>query len=145
MEIVSKAGDSRLSIEVVVSGFVHPQTLNLSVTVADEGFLGASEGIWVGTDEYRAFIAALHQGKETGWGSAALASISPGKLGLRIVNAGGLMLFQLHYRVCRTSYKYAAPDHTAIMGGFDLDPERWAQHVSDFESLLPPSEQQTSS
>jgi hypothetical protein len=144
MEIVSECRASRLTIEVVGSELVHNPTLNLSVTVVDEGFCGAYDGIWVGMDEYESFVAALRDCEQTRLGKAALDSFSPGELILVIENDDGWGHFRLRYTLGKMSYKSRVPLTKAVTGGFDLDSERLAQHVSDFQSLRPLSEERRS-
>ncbi len=137
MEVASEGKDARLTVEVTEGEFIEYPSLNLLVTVSDEGFCEARSYAWVTLKDYKDFVAALRQCEQTRRGHATLSGMSPSELELVVESSDKMGHFCLRYRLGKTSFTSRTVQAKAVMGGFDLDVELFDQTVSGFADLLP--------
>lgn len=137
MELFSESKASHLTVEVADGEFVYYPSLNLFVTVSDEGFCEARSYAWVTVKEYTDFVMALHQCEQTRRGRAILSSMSPGEFEIVIESCDSLGHFHLQYKLAKTFYSWVAYHEKIVSGGFDLDSGFFAQIVGSFAELLP--------
>lgn len=103
MELFSEGRASRLTVEVADGEFIHYPSLNLFVTVSDEGFCEARSYVWVTVPDYTDFVMALRQCEQTRRGRAVLSGMSPDEFELVIESSDSLGHFRLRYKLKRIS------------------------------------------
>lgn len=103
----------------------------LSVWVDDGGFSG-SVRIWVGADEWNAFVGQLEECERLRRGSATLQSMSPDEFSLRIESGDSLGHFVVRYALLQRDFLRIGSVARTLCGGFDLDSELLRQIVSGF-------------
>ena len=136
MKLFSEGKASRLTVEVADGEFVYYPSLNLFVTVSDEGFCEARSYVWVTIKDYADFVTALRECEQTRRGCAVLSGMSPGEFEIGIESSDSLGHFYLRYRLVRTSYGWGTERDKMVTGGFELISD-FAQIAADFAELLP--------
>ncbi len=137
MEVFSDGKASRLTVEVADGEFIEYPSLNLFVTVSDEGFCEARSYTWVTVQDYTDFVMALRQCEQTRRGRTVLFGMSPHELELVIESSDSLGHFRLRYKLERISSSWGTGQEKMVSGGFELSSEFIAQIAADFAELLP--------
>ena len=132
MEIFSEDLASRLVIEVLTVEARDP-SLRLSVSINDEGFSGAYNGVWISLDDYEKFSADLRLCEETRRGKATLSSMSPDKFEVTIEQCDGWGHFLLRYMLSKNS---RLTGEKRVSGSFGLDASSFKELVEEFDNLI---------
>ena len=141
MELFFEGRASRLTVEVADSELIMYPSLNLFVTVSDEGFCEARSYVWVTVPDYTDFVMALRQCEQTQRGRAVLSGMSPNEFELVIESSDSLGHFRLRYKLERISSSWGTWQEKMVSGGFELSSEFIAKIATDFAELLPDEEE----
>lgn len=135
--MVVEGDDSRLTIEVQDRGTTPNDEgdLKLSVSLLAHDFSGATS-TWVSGDALRTFIQELAGLESSRKGAAALESMSPGELAIRlsaITNRGHLAVTGRVAR--RVRGREGGPYSHSVEFGFEIEPTELPAIVAAFRSL----------
>ena len=131
MELLSDDKTSTISFQVLGFEVEHYPSANLLVKVTDDGFSGSAL-VWVGADEWDAFVEQLRRCEQNRCGSASLASMDPGEFTLRIEKGDSLGHLVARFQLTQRHLTRAGNVARTLTGGFDLDSEFFAQTVQEF-------------
>ena len=137
MEVFSENRKSHLTVEVTEGEFVYYPSLNLFVTISDEGFCEARGHAWVTIGNCTDFVAASRSCEQTRRGRAVLSGTSPGEFEIAIESCDSVGHFRLQYKLTHGVYSWGAYHEKTVSGVFDLDSGCFAQTVAGFAELLP--------
>jgi len=142
MKIVAENQTSSLAIVITATDEVPEQmysSMMLWVSVTDEGFTGARDGVCVLAEDLAKFAADLNLCEQTRKGKASLSSISPGELELTIEQSDGWGHFLLRYTLSKpfcSLYSRSGLLDKSVSGGFDLDASSFKELVEEFDNLI---------
>ncbi|MCY6485421.1 hypothetical protein OW763_13880 [Clostridium aestuarii] len=135
MKIFSEDRLAFIEIIFVESYMEKLPSINVSITVQNDGFTGVLESVWITIDDLKHFISCMDVIDVKRRGKANLTSMSPNEFILDFQTYDKCGHIKVNYTLTK-DFSFPYFREVSLQGGFDIDSSEFLSIIKEFKKLL---------
>lgn len=135
MKIFSEDRLSFIEIIFVESYIERLPSINISISVQNDGFTGVLESVWIETNDLKYFLSCMDALNIKRSGKAHLNSMSPSEFILDFHTYDKWGHIKVNYTITK-DFSYPYFRKVSLQGGFDIDSSEFLSIIKEFKKLL---------